>query len=79
MSYGQNTNSFSKPVESGKEYTVDVTDIGRTGDGIARVQGFVIFVKNAKSGDKNIKIKINSVGDRFATAEVVIADSTDST
>jgi predicted RNA-binding protein with TRAM domain len=22
-------------------------------------------------GDKNIKIKINSVGDRFATAEVV--------
>jgi predicted RNA-binding protein with TRAM domain len=78
MSYRQNmrtTNSFSKPVETGKEYTVDVTDNGREGDGIARVNGLVIFVKNAKAGDKNIKIKINSVGSRFATAEVV-ADST---
>jgi predicted RNA-binding protein with TRAM domain len=41
------------------------------------VQGFVIFVKNTKTGDKNIKIKVNSVGERFATAEVVVADSTD--
>jgi predicted RNA-binding protein with TRAM domain len=65
------TNSFSKPVETGKEYTVDVTDNGREGDGIARVNGLVIFVKNAKAGDKNVKIKINSVGSRFATAEVV--------
>jgi predicted RNA-binding protein with TRAM domain len=89
MSYGQSTRGYSsysgrrstngpKPVETGKEYTVDITDIGRTGDGIARVQGFVIFVKKAKRGDKNIKIKVNSVGERFATAEVVVvADSTD--
>jgi predicted RNA-binding protein with TRAM domain len=76
MSYGQRTtNSFLKPVETGKEYTVDVTDNGREGDGIARVNGLVIFVKNAKRGDKNIKIKINSVGSRFANAELV-ADST---
>ena len=32
---------------------------------------FVIFVKNTKAGDKNIKIKINSVGNRFAIAQVV--------
>ena len=73
MSYGQNTRTpsgFSKPVETGKEYTVDITDTGRSGDGIARIEGLVIFVKNAKAGDKNVKIKINSVGDRFATAEV---------
>ena len=78
MSYTQNmrtTNSFLKPVETGKEYTVDVTDNGREGDGIARVNSLVIFVKNAKAGDKNIKIKINSVGSRFANAELV-ADST---
>jgi predicted RNA-binding protein with TRAM domain len=81
MSYGQNTrtmSSFSRPVEIGKEYTVDVTDTGRGGDGIARIEGLVIFVKNAKAGDKNIKIKINSVGSRFATAEVA-TDSTDAT
>jgi predicted RNA-binding protein with TRAM domain len=76
MSYGQNTNSFSKPVETGKEYTVDITDTGRGGDGIARIGGLVIFVKSAKTGDKNVKIKINSVGSRFATAEVA-AGSTD--
>ena len=70
MSYGQKTSSLSRPVETGKEYTVDVTDTGRSGDGVARIEGLVIFVKNAKAGDKNIKIKINSVGDRFATAEV---------
>jgi predicted RNA-binding protein with TRAM domain len=81
MSYRQNTKtmrSSSKPVETGKEYTVDITDNGGAGDGIARIQGFIIFVKNAKAGDKNVKIKINSVGDRFATAEVA-AGSTDTT
>jgi predicted RNA-binding protein with TRAM domain len=81
MSYVQNTkttNEFSRPVEIGKEYTVDVTDNGRAGDGIAKIQGLVIFVKGAKAGDKNKKIKINSVGSRFATAELVVSQ-TDST
>ena len=78
MSYGQNAGGSSKPVETGKEYTVDITDTGKSGDGIARIQGFIIFVKSAKAGDKNVKIKINSVGSRFATAEVA-AGSTDTT
>jgi predicted RNA-binding protein with TRAM domain len=86
MSYGQSTrgytgtsSSFSRPVETGKEYTVDIADNGRDGDGIARIQGLVIFVKNTKAGDKNVKIKISSVGNRFATAELVVADSADTT
>jgi predicted RNA-binding protein with TRAM domain len=81
MSYGQNTRTssgISKPVETGKEYTVDITDTGRGGDGIARIGGLVIFVKNAKAGNRNVKIKINSVGSRFATAEVA-AGSTGTT
>jgi predicted RNA-binding protein with TRAM domain len=60
-----------KPVEIGKEYTVDITDTGRTGDGVTKIGGLVIFVKNGKAGDKNVKIKINSVGSRFANAVVV--------
>jgi predicted RNA-binding protein with TRAM domain len=60
----------SKPVEVGKEYQVDVTEISRKGDGIARMQGFVIFVKNAKVGS-NVKIKVDQVTDRFATAAIV--------
>jgi predicted RNA-binding protein with TRAM domain len=63
--------SFPKPVEADKEYMVDIIGTGKSGDGIARVQGFVIFVKNGKAGEKNVKIKINSVGNRFAIADVV--------
>ena len=70
--------TFPKPVEIGKEYTVDITDTGRTGDGVTRIGGLVIFVKNAKAGDKNVKIKINSVGSRFANAIIVSGSSTDS-
>ncbi|MGA6991204.1 MAG: TRAM domain-containing protein [Nitrososphaeraceae archaeon] len=78
-SSGRPTNrSFSKPVEIGKEYTVDITDTGRTGDGVTRIGGLVVFVRNAKAGDKNIKIKINSVGSRFANA-VVVVESADKT
>jgi predicted RNA-binding protein with TRAM domain len=51
--------SFSKAVEIGKEYTVDITDTGRTGDDVTKIGGLVIFVKNAKAGDRNIKLKIN--------------------
>jgi predicted RNA-binding protein with TRAM domain len=63
--------SSPKPVELGKEYTVDIIGTGKSGDGIARVQNFVIFVKNAKAGDKNVRVKISSVGNRFAIADIV--------
>ena len=56
-----------KPVEAGKEYEVDITEISRQGDGIARVQGFVVFVKNGKVGSK-VKVKVTEVADRFSKA-----------
>jgi predicted RNA-binding protein with TRAM domain len=59
-----------KPVEAGKEYDVQITETSRKGDGIARVQGFVIFVKDGKVG-QNTKVKVTNVGARFATAEIV--------
>jgi predicted RNA-binding protein with TRAM domain len=59
-----------KPVEVGKEYEVDVTDISRKGDGIARIQGFVIFIENGKVGNK-IKVKVTEVADRFAKATII--------
>jgi predicted RNA-binding protein with TRAM domain len=61
-----------KPVEAGKEYEVDVTEISRQGDGIARVQGFVVFVKNGKVGTNKIKVKVTEVADRFAKAIIVV-------
>ena len=68
--YGDNRNFGAKPVEVGKEYDVQVTETSYKGDGVARVQGFVIFVKNGKTGEK-VKVKVNSVGSRFAIAEIV--------
>ena len=80
MSYGRgyagggsrdfNRGFAPKPVQVGKEYDVDVTEISRQGDGIARVQGFIIFVKNGKIGQK-VKIQVNQVGSRFAIASIV--------
>ena len=69
---------FCKPVETGKEYMVDITDTGRDGEGVARIGGLIIFVKNGKAGYKSVKIKINSVKDNFATAGIVVG-STDTT
>ena len=63
-----------KPVETGKEYEVQISETSRKGDGIARVQGFVIFVTGGKVGQK-VKVKITNVGARFATAEVVSGGS----
>ena len=62
-----------KPVESGKEYDVQVTEISRKGDGVARIQGFIVFVKGGRVGQKT-KVRVTHVGDRFATAETIDGD-----
>ena len=67
---GRRFDDRPKPVETGKEYEVSITEISRKGDGIARVDGFVIFVKGGQVG-QNAKIKVTQVGGRFATADVV--------
>ncbi|MGB8025951.1 MAG: TRAM domain-containing protein [Nitrososphaeraceae archaeon] len=60
--------SGPKPVETGKEYEVQIIEISRKVYGIARVQGFVIFVKSGQVGQN---VKISKVGSTFATAEIV--------
>ena len=66
---GQRFDDRPKPVETGKEYDVSITEISRKGDGIARIEGFVIFVKGGQVG-QNVKVKITQVGGRFATADL---------
>jgi predicted RNA-binding protein with TRAM domain len=64
---------LSKPVEIGNEYDVEIIDRGKSGsaDGIAKIQGLVIFVKDGKVGDK-VRVKVTAIGERFAKAELVI-------
>ena len=63
-----------KPVEVGKEYQVDITELSKRGDGVAKIEGFVIFVTGAKVGQK-ANIKVTNVANRFATAELVSVSS----
>jgi predicted RNA-binding protein with TRAM domain len=60
--------SGPKPVDTGKEYEVQTTEISRKGYGIARVQGFVIFVRSGQVGQN---VNISKIGSTFATAEIV--------
>jgi predicted RNA-binding protein with TRAM domain len=59
-----------KPVKVGEEYDVEISEVGSRGDGIARVNNFVVFVNGAKQGEKT-KIKIKEVRNRFAIGEKV--------
>ena len=72
--FGGRNNGFEsskpKPVEVGKVYDVTISDISRRGDGIAKVDGFVIFVAGGKQG-QSAKVKVTQVSDRYATGTVV--------
>lgn len=71
--FGSNNSSDrgnSSPINEGGEYDVKIEDTGRDGDGIARIEGFVIFVSGAKVGDE-VRIRINSTRRNFAFAEVI--------
>ena len=74
MSYrGRRSGNYSSrpaPVEEGKEYEADIAELSRRGEGIAKIQGFVIFIPHTKPGD-HVKFRVISVARRFATAEVV--------
>ncbi len=59
-----------KPVKVGEEIDVTVSEVSRRGDGVARVQGFVIFIPNAKQG-MQVKIRIKEIRPNFATAELI--------
>ena len=69
--YGQSGFGVKAPVEVGKEYEAEITEMSRRGDaGVAKIQGFVIFVSGAKQGE-HVKFKVTRVARRFATAEKV--------
>jgi predicted RNA-binding protein with TRAM domain len=76
MSYGFRSSgpefNVKKPVELDKEYEAEIEDVSRRGDGIAKIQGFIIFVPNTRQGE-HVEFRITRVGNRFATEELVQA------
>ncbi|TMI33408.1 TRAM domain-containing protein [Candidatus Bathyarchaeota archaeon] len=58
------------PVEEGQEVDITVDSVGRRGDGIGRINNFVVFIPGTNAGDK-VKIRITGVRGSFATGEVI--------
>lgn len=65
------------PVEKNKEYIVEIIDNGFSGEGIAKIECYTIFVPNAIKGEK-VKILILKVLSSHAFAKVLeILESSD--
>lgn len=59
------------PVEEGEIRYVEIEDLGKQGDGIARVErGYVIIVPGADIGER-VKIEVTGVKSNFAVGEIV--------
>ena len=66
---GSGFRSFA-PVKIGDELDVKIEAVGEKGDGIAKKDGFVLFVPGVKEGDE-VKIRITKVLRKVGFAEVV--------
>jgi 23S rRNA (uridine2552-2'-O)-methyltransferase len=58
-----------KPVAVGDVVDATIESQGGQGDGIAKVNGFVVFVKGARKGDA-CKVKITDVKRTYAVGEL---------
>ncbi len=67
---GNGGGDYEKPVKEGEEYDVTVESVGEKGDGVCKVNGFVIFVPGVQQGE-NVRVKVNKVLKRFSIGEVV--------
>ncbi|MGM5483247.1 MAG: TRAM domain-containing protein [Nanobdellota archaeon] len=71
--YGNNrfgNDGANAPVEVGEELDVTIEAVGEKGDGIAKKDGFVLFIPNVNEGD-NVRIKVNKVLKKVGFADVV--------
>lgn len=59
------------PVEAGEIRYVEIEDLGKQGDGIARVErGYVIIVPDADVGER-VKVEVTEVKSNFAVGEII--------
>ena len=58
------------PVSEGDEVDVKIEAVGEKGDGVAKKDGFVLFVPNTNAGDE-VRVKVTKVLRRVGFAEVV--------
>ncbi|WP_254862510.1 TRAM domain-containing protein [Halovivax gelatinilyticus] len=65
------TDEPQPPVDVGETRYVEIEDIGKQGDGIARVErGYVIIVPGADVGER-VKVEVSEVKSNFAVGEII--------
>jgi 23S rRNA (uridine2552-2'-O)-methyltransferase len=63
-------NRLTGPVRPGDELEVEIVDEGSEGDGVAKVEGFTLFVPDADEGE-TVAVRVDDVKPRYAFAERV--------
>ena len=62
--------SFKNMFSKNKEFIVDICDFGTGGEGIGKIDGYTLFVKDSIPGDK-CKVIITKPHDNFAFAKLI--------
>ncbi|PSP39303.1 23S rRNA (uridine(2552)-2'-O)-methyltransferase, partial [Halobacteriales archaeon QH_2_66_30] len=63
-------NRLTAPVREGDVLAVEIEDIGDEGDGIARVEGFTLFVSGVEEGE-TLEVRVDDVKPRYGFAQPV--------
>jgi 23S rRNA (uridine2552-2'-O)-methyltransferase len=58
------------PVTEGQEIELEVIAKGRKGDGIAKIEGYIIFIPGGNVGEKTL-VRITTVRPNFAISEAI--------
>jgi 23S rRNA (uridine2552-2'-O)-methyltransferase len=63
-------NRITAPVSEGDRVEVDVVDTGHEGDGIAKIDGYTVFVSGAEAGE-TVAVRVDDVKPNFGFAQPV--------
>ncbi len=57
---GSQKRGAAPSIHVGEDFDVKIEEIGHNGDGVVKIEGYTVFVKNTEVGEE-VKIKINKV------------------
>jgi predicted RNA-binding protein with TRAM domain len=60
--------SHVSAIQPGQEFEVSIDALGHNGDGMVKIEGYTVFVRNTAIGDK-IRVKITKVKETIAFAD----------
>jgi len=63
-------NDYDRPVKQGDEIEITIESTGAKGDGVAKLDNFVIIVPGAKEGDR-VRVRITRVLRKMAFGDII--------